>query len=117
MIVWTPVAVNEKSLSRRKQIPAAIIGSSAVLRVYTGGLTSHSFALTSVPFATPHEARAWVESNKTNATHAYQLPTSNAWWRTKAIAKGALVRDHRGSLPHRRITLVTGTLYAAATLS
>ena len=68
MIVWTPVAVNEKSMLQGKSLvpeySAAVIGSSVVLRVYTGGVTSYSFALTTVPFATPDEARAWVEANK-----------------------------------------------------
>jgi hypothetical protein len=55
---------------------AAVIGSSAVLRVVTGGFTSLSFALTTVPFASPDEARAWVESNKTDVAYDRQLPAA-----------------------------------------
>jgi hypothetical protein len=40
MIVWTPIAVNEKPLLRGKvllpEYSAAVIGSSVVLRVFTG---------------------------------------------------------------------------------
>jgi hypothetical protein len=39
--------------------------------------------LTTVPFATPDEARAWVESNKTNVTYDRQLPTKQAEGSTK----------------------------------
>jgi hypothetical protein len=53
--------VNEKSVLQGKSLlpeySAAVICSSVVLRVYTGGITSYSFALTTVPFATPNEAR------------------------------------------------------------
>jgi hypothetical protein len=83
VIVWTPVAVNEKSMFREGKVllpeySAAVIGSSVVLRVYTGGITSLSLALTTVPFATPDEATAWVESNKTDATYDCQLPASHS---------------------------------------
>jgi hypothetical protein len=47
---------------------AAVIGRSVVLRVYTGGIFSVSLAFTTVPFATPDEARAWVEANKTDVS-------------------------------------------------
>jgi hypothetical protein len=47
---------------------AAVIGGSVVLCVYTGGIFSVSLAFTTVPFATPEEARAWVEVNKTDAS-------------------------------------------------
>ncbi len=49
MIVWIPMAVNEKPLLRGKivipEYSAAIIGSSVVLRVFGGGLTGLSYAL------------------------------------------------------------------------
>jgi hypothetical protein len=77
MIVWTPVAVNERPFTRGKVVlpeySAAVIGSSVVLRVHSGGLSSLSFALTMVPFATPDEACAWVESNKADVTYDLQL--------------------------------------------
>jgi hypothetical protein len=54
MIVWIPIAVNEKPLLRGKivipEYSAAIIGSSVVLRVFGGGLTGLSYALTTIPF-------------------------------------------------------------------
>jgi hypothetical protein len=44
MIVWTPVAVNEKPLLRGKAVlpvySAATVGNSVVLRAYGGGLTA-----------------------------------------------------------------------------
>jgi hypothetical protein len=63
----------------RKVIAAeysAAVGGSVVLRVYTGGITSYSFALTTVPFATSDEAHAWVEANKADVTYNRQLPAS-----------------------------------------
>ena len=82
MIVWKPVAVNEKPFMRGKVVlpeySAAVIGSSVVLRVYSGGVSSLSFGLTTMPFANPDEARAWVESNKTDVTYDLQLPASNS---------------------------------------
>jgi hypothetical protein len=80
MIVWTPIAVNEKPLLRGKvllpEYSAAVIGSSVVLRVFTGGVTGLSLALTTVPFDTPDAACAWVESHKTDIAYASQLPAS-----------------------------------------
>jgi hypothetical protein len=83
MIVWTPVAVNEKSLFRGRgkvllpEYSAAVIGSSVVLRAYTGGLFGVSLAFTTVPFATSDEARAWVEANRADVTYDRQLAPSN----------------------------------------
>src|SRR6516162_1531859 len=58
MIVWTPIAVNEKSHVRGKkrllpEYSAAVIGSSVVLRLFGGGLGGLLFTLTTVPFANP----------------------------------------------------------------
>jgi hypothetical protein len=79
MIVWTPIAVNEKSLLRgkKKLLPeysAAVVGSSVVLRLFGGGFTSLSLALTTVPFATPDDAHAWVEANRTDMAYESHLP-------------------------------------------
>jgi hypothetical protein len=78
MIVWTPVAVNEKSLLRgsKRLLPeysAAVIGCSVVLRLFAGGFGSLSFTLTTVPFATPDDAHAWVEANKTDMAYESRL--------------------------------------------
>jgi hypothetical protein len=82
MIIWTPIAVNEKPLLRGKRLlpeySAAVIGSSVVLRVFTGGFTSLSLALTTVPFDTPDDAHAWVESNRVDVPYASQLPASGS---------------------------------------
>ncbi len=79
MIVWTPVAVNEKpALRGRVLLPeysAAVIGSSVVLRVYSGGLTSLGIALTTIPFATAGDARAWVDANRVDLTYESRLPS------------------------------------------
>ena len=69
MLIWTPIAVNEPPLFRGKRPPvppysAAVIGSSVVLRIYGGGLSSQSFALTTIPFSEPAEAEAWVAANR-----------------------------------------------------
>jgi hypothetical protein len=81
MIVWTPIAVNEKSLLRGKKLlpeySAAVIGSSVVLRLFAGGFTGLSFTLTTVPFATPDDARAWVEANRTDMAYESQLPNGS----------------------------------------
>jgi hypothetical protein len=87
MIVWTPVAVNEKPYVQGKTLmkpflpeySAAVIGSSVVLRVYGGGgnwlpLTSLSFALTTIPFASPGEAYAWVEANRADVDYELRPP-------------------------------------------
>src|SRR5262245_7234631 len=89
MIVWTPIAVNEKSLLRGKkrllpEYSAAVIGSSVVLRLFAGGFTGLSFALTTVPFATPDDARAW--SRRTERT-----------WLTRASSPTAIEPN---ALPH-----------------
>ena len=77
MIVWIPIAVNEKSLLRGKivipEYSAAVIGSSAVLRVYGGGLTGLSYALTTVPFPTPEAAAEWIEANKFDMAYSAKL--------------------------------------------
>jgi hypothetical protein len=81
MIVWTPIAVNEKSrLQGKKLLPeysAAVIGSSVVLRLFAGEFGSLSFTLTTVPFATPDDARAWVEANRTDMAYESQLPNGS----------------------------------------
>jgi hypothetical protein len=85
MIVWIPIAVNEKEERTWAQpyLPeysAAVIGSSVVLRVYggggyaplrafTGGL---SFALTTIPFATRDEAQAWIDANRAEIAYERQ---------------------------------------------
>ena len=52
MIVWTPIAVDEKPFLRGKGFlppySATVIGTSVVLRMYGGGITSLSFALTTI---------------------------------------------------------------------
>ena len=82
MIVWTPIAVNEKSHVRGKkrllpEYSAAVIGSSVVLRLFGGGLGGLLFTLTTVPFATPDDARAWVEANRTDMAYESQLPNGS----------------------------------------
>ena len=71
MIEWIPVAVNEKPLHRGTSImpdySAAVIGASVVLRIYGGGLSAISLALTTIPFPTAAEASAWVEANRVDA--------------------------------------------------
>jgi hypothetical protein len=65
------------SAGEKKLLPeysAAVIGSSVVLRLFAGGFTALSFALTTVPFATPDDARAWVEANRTDMAYKSQLP-------------------------------------------
>jgi hypothetical protein len=53
MIVWMPIAVNEKPALRGKVVlpeySAAVIGNSVALRAYGGGLAGLSLALTTVP--------------------------------------------------------------------
>ncbi len=79
MIVWTPVAVNETpALRGRVLLPecsAAVIGSSVVLRVYSGGLTSLGIALTTIPFATAGDAQAWVDANGVDLNYESRLPS------------------------------------------
>src|SRR5262252_7370925 len=79
MIVWTPIAVNEKSLLRGKkrllpEYSAAFIGSSVVLRLFPRGFTGLSLALTTFPFAPPDAAGAWVEANRTDMSYESELP-------------------------------------------
>ena len=68
MLEWIPIAVNEKPLLRGKKIlpaySAAIVGNSAVLRHYGGGLFSLSVALTTSPFLTVDAAAHWIEENR-----------------------------------------------------
>jgi hypothetical protein len=52
---------------------AAVIGSSVVLRVYGGGLTGLSYALTTVPFPTPEAAAEWIEANKFDMAYSAKL--------------------------------------------
>jgi hypothetical protein len=70
MIVWTPIAVDEKPYLRGKgNIPpyaAAVIGASVVLRMYGGGVTSLPFALTTVPFPSADDAAAWIETHRSD---------------------------------------------------
>src|SRR5216684_5990920 len=77
MIVWIPIAVNEKPLLRGKivipEYSAAIIGSSVVLRVFGGGLTGLSYALTTIPFPTSEAAAEWIEANRFDMAYTGQL--------------------------------------------
>jgi len=68
------------SAGKKRLLPeysAAVIGSSVVLRLFAGGFTGLSLALTTVPFATPDDARAWVEANRTDMTYESQLPNGS----------------------------------------
>jgi hypothetical protein len=91
MIIWTPVAVNEKPFLRDNvlgkvllpEYSAAVIGTSVILRVYAGGATlrpwtTPSFALTTIPFATRDEAQAWVNENRADVDYASKAPASEA---------------------------------------
>ena len=77
MIVWIPIAVNETPLLRGKivipEYSAAIIGSSVVLRVFGGGLTELSYALTTIPFPTSEAAAEWIEANRFDMAYTSQL--------------------------------------------
>jgi hypothetical protein len=68
MIEWVPVGVNEKPLLRgRKILPeysAAVVGASVVLRFFGGGFGGLSVALTTIPFASETDARAWIGANR-----------------------------------------------------
>jgi hypothetical protein len=70
MIVWTPIAVDEKPyLSSKGFIPpysATVIGTSVVLRMYGGGITSLPFALTTIPFPNAGDAAAWIEAHRSD---------------------------------------------------
>jgi len=77
MIVWTPIAVNEKPLLRGKivlpEYSAAVIGSSVVLRMFGGGLTGLSLALTTIPFSSADAASEWIEANKLDMAYTSKL--------------------------------------------
>ncbi len=68
MLEWVPISVNEKPLLRGKKVlpeySAALVGNSAVLRHYGGGLSSVSVALTTIPFPTVAAAARWIEENR-----------------------------------------------------
>jgi hypothetical protein len=70
VITWTPIAVDEKPYLRGKMtIPpyaATVIGTSVVLRMYGGGITSLPFALTTIPFPSADEAAAWIEAHRSD---------------------------------------------------
>ena len=76
MIVWTPIAVDEKPFLRGKGfIPAysaTVIGASVVLRLYGGGITSLPFALTTIPFPSAGDAAAWIEAHRSDAAGTAQ---------------------------------------------
>jgi hypothetical protein len=78
IILWTPVAVNEKPLLRGKKVlpehSAAVIGNSVALRFFGRGLTGPSIALTTIPFPTAEEASGWVEENRMTFEYASELP-------------------------------------------
>ena len=88
MLVWVPIAVNEKEerVWAQPYLPeysAAVIGSSVVLRLYGGGAHAIlgaftgrglSFALTAIPFATADEAQAWIDANRAEIAYARQPP-------------------------------------------
>jgi hypothetical protein len=91
MIVWVPVAVNEKQVRTWAQayLPdhsAAVIGTSVVLRLYGGGghaplrglIGGFPFALTTIPFATREEAQAWVEANRADVDYTLRPSASEA---------------------------------------
>jgi hypothetical protein len=77
MIVWVPIAVNEKPFLRGKvllpEYSAAIVGSSVVLRMYGGGLTGLSFAMTTIPFQTSEAAAEWIEANRFDLAYTAQV--------------------------------------------
>ena len=60
-----PTAVDEKPYLRGQgHIPpysATVIGTSVVLRMYGGGVTSLPFALTTIPFPNAGDAAAWID--------------------------------------------------------
>jgi hypothetical protein len=70
MIVWTPIAVDEKPFLRGEGIipaySATVIGTSVVLRMYGGGITSLSFALATIPFSSGGDAAAWIEAHRSD---------------------------------------------------
>jgi hypothetical protein len=76
MIVWTPIAVDEKPYLRgRGFIPpysATVIGTSVVLRMYGGGITSLPFALTAIPFPSAIDAAAWIEAHRSDKQNTTQ---------------------------------------------
>jgi len=70
MIRWTPIAVDEKPyLSGKGSIPpysATVVGTSEVLRMYGGGITSLPFALATIPFPNASDAAAWIEAHRSD---------------------------------------------------
>jgi hypothetical protein len=82
MIDWTPIAVNEKPLlGGNKLLPeysAAVVGSSVVLRLYAARFFSFSMALTTVSFAAPEDAAAWIAANKVDLPYANQLSAASS---------------------------------------
>jgi hypothetical protein len=76
MIVWTPIAVDEKPYLRGQgHIPpysATVIGTSVVLRMYGGGVTSLPFALTTIPFPSASDAVAWIEAHRSDKQNTAQ---------------------------------------------
>jgi hypothetical protein len=77
MITWTPIAVDEKPYLRGKELippySATVIGSAVVLRMYGGGLSGLSFALTTIPFPSAGEATAWVEAHRSDKPNTDRL--------------------------------------------
>src|SRR5260370_42585875 len=67
MIVWMPIAVDEKPYLRGQgHIPpysATVIGTSVVLRMYGDGVTCVPFAPTNIPFPCASEAVAWFQAH------------------------------------------------------
>ena len=76
MIVWMPIAVDEKPYLRGQgHIPpysATVIGTSVVLRMYGGGVTSLPFALTIIPFPSASDAVAWIEAHRRDKQNTAQ---------------------------------------------
>jgi len=76
MIVWTPIAVDEKPFLRGKGVippySATVIGTSVVLRLYGGGITSLPFALTTIPFPSASDATAWIDAHRSDTADAAQ---------------------------------------------
>jgi hypothetical protein len=68
MLVWIPIATNQKSTTRGKQVmppaSAAVVGSNVVLRFYE---LAYSVSTTTVAFASEAEATAWVAANRAMA--------------------------------------------------
>jgi hypothetical protein len=91
MIVWTPVAVNERPEPTWAQpylpdFSAAVTGTSMVLRPHRGGgqaplrgfIGGMPFALRTIPFPTREEAQAWDEANRVDLDYDLKPPASEA---------------------------------------